>query len=227
MTLLTLPALTTLASLLVVWFAAIASPGPDLVQIIRVGSRSRSAGLWCALGIMVGNTVWISASLLGLSALISTYPQILIALQLLGGSYLLWMGIGAVRSGWAARRGARTAPRLAGGDAATLSRGQSLWLGVTTNLANPKAVLFFGAVFAQFIRPDMGVAWTAVIAVVLIATGLVWFLGFAVAVQRLAVGLVRNAALIDIATGVIFLGLAVFMLVEGSQGALSYFRAEG
>lgn len=227
MTLLTVPALTTVASLLVVWFAAIASPGPDLVQIIRVGSRSRSAGLWCALGIMVGNTVWISASLLGLSALIGTYPQILLALQLLGGSYLLWMGMGAVRGGWAARRDARTAPRLEDADAAALSRGQSLWLGVTTNLANPKAVLFFGAVFAQFIRPDMGAAWTASIAVVLIATGLVWFLGFALAVRRLAASLVRNAALIDIITGIIFLGLAMFMLVEGVRGTLEYLGSAG
>ena len=33
------------AALLGVWLAAIASPGPDVVQIIRVGSRDRAAGI--------------------------------------------------------------------------------------------------------------------------------------------------------------------------------------
>ena len=47
-------------ALLGVWLAAIASPGPDLVQIIRVGSKDRRSGVMCALGIMLGNTIWLS-----------------------------------------------------------------------------------------------------------------------------------------------------------------------
>lgn len=85
-------------ALLGVWLAAIASPGPDLVQIIRVGSKDRRAGVMCALGIMLGNTIWIVASLAGLSALIQAFPQVLSVLQIVGGAYLLWMGIGAIRA---------------------------------------------------------------------------------------------------------------------------------
>ena len=48
----------------------------------------------CALGIMLGNTIWIVASLAGLSALIQAFPQVLSLLQIVGGAYLLWMGIG-------------------------------------------------------------------------------------------------------------------------------------
>lgn len=86
------------AALLGVWLAAIVSPGPDVVQIIRVGSKDRDAGMACAAGIMAGNTVWILASLLGLSALVQAFPQVLAVLQVVGGGYLLYMGAAAVRA---------------------------------------------------------------------------------------------------------------------------------
>ena len=35
-------------ALLGVWLAAIASPGPDLFQIVRVGAKDRRAGVLCA-----------------------------------------------------------------------------------------------------------------------------------------------------------------------------------
>lgn len=206
---------TTLASLLVVWAAALASPGPDLVQIIRVGSRSRAAGIWCALGIMLGNTLWVTASLLGMSALVTTYPQILAALQLAGGAYLLWMGFGAVRSGLAARRPGTRAPSAVP-PAPDLSPARALRLGVTTNLANPKALLFFGAVFAQFVRPDMGVGWALAVGVLLVATGVAWFTGFALAVRAMAARIARNSVLIDIVTGLVFIALGVFMVISAA-----------
>lgn len=226
-----LPSVTVseLVALLAVWFAAIASPGPDLLQIIRLGSKSRAAGVWGALGIMTGNTLWISGSLLGLSALINAYPGVLTVLQLLGGSYLLWMGVGAVRGGLAARRQAAvpvTVPRDAAPpddaprDAAPppAHAGGAWRLGLTTNLANPKAILFFGAVFAQFVRPEMGVGWAGAIAVLMIVTGVAFFVGFALTVHLLAAKLVRNAAAIDLVSGVIFVALALFMLYEGVLG---------
>ena len=211
-------------ALLAVWIAAIASPGPDLVQIIRLGARSRAAGVWAALGIMTGNTLWITGSLLGLSALINTYPGILPVLQLLGGTYLLWMGVNATRGGLTARRQSAVpvTPEVeaasAGDGAPTVTALHAWWQGLTTNLANPKAVLFFGAVFAQFIRAEMGAGWALATAVMLIITGVAWFVGFAFGVRLLAVKLVRNAAVIDIVTGVVFIALALFMLYGGLVG---------
>lgn len=56
-------------ALIGVFAAAVAVPGPDVVQIIRFSVKSRAAGVACATGIMAGYAVWIAASLLGLSAL--------------------------------------------------------------------------------------------------------------------------------------------------------------
>ncbi|GAB2503197.1 Threonine efflux protein [Corynebacterium atrinae] len=210
---------SSFVSLLVVWIAAIVSPGPDVVQLIRVGSRSRAAGVWCALGIMLGNALWILASLLGLSALVGAYPQILTALQLLGGLYLLRMGIGAVRSG----RAARGVPVQAatGAEAEAMPPARALLLGLTTNLANPKALLFFGAIFAQFVRPDMGVGWAVLIVATLVFTGIAWFVGFALGVRAMAARIAKHSAIIDIVTGIIFIGLGLLMVVEGGQAVVS------
>nr|VDG62060.1 Homoserine/homoserine lactone efflux protein [Streptococcus thermophilus] len=216
---------STYLALIGIWIAAIASPGPDLVQIIRLGAKSRAAGVACAFGIMAGNTLWIAASLLGLGALIQAVPQVLAVLQLVGGAYLLWMGVGAVRSGLAARGtvNAGVAVAAAASDPAAvtaadtvLSPRRAFVTGVLTNLSNPKAVLFFGAVFAQFMRPGMGWGWMALILVTLVLIGVGWFVGFAVGVDKLAGVLARWGHIVDIVTGVIFLALAVWMIVEGA-----------
>ena len=74
-------AISALVTLMGVWFAAMASPGPDVVQIIRLGARSTRAAVWAALGSTTGLTIWTVASLAGLSALISAHPGILVAMS--------------------------------------------------------------------------------------------------------------------------------------------------
>ncbi|WP_325168570.1 LysE family transporter [Corynebacterium macginleyi] len=58
---------------------------------------------------------------------------------------------------------------------------------MVTNLSNPKALVFFGPVFAQFIRPDMSTTWTIAVAVILVAMSVTWFSSLA-----LIVGLPAN-----------------------------------
>ncbi|KQB87133.1 LysE family translocator [Corynebacterium lowii] len=213
--------LSSFGALLAIWVAAIVSPGPDIVQITRMGARSRRAGVWCAVGIMTGNALWIIASLAGLSALITAYPAILGWLQLLGGSYLGFLGWKALRGGLAARGSSGSGPlEEAGAVTGRLSDAAAWRGGLATNLANPKAVVFFGAVFAQFICPDMGMQWAVLVAVALIVVGLAWFVGFALAVQALSARIARGAATIDIVTGGVFLLLAAFMVVEGLRTLL-------
>lgn len=203
---------SALLSLLLVWLAAIVSPGPDVIQVIRLGTRSRAAGMWAAVGVSTGILVWMSASPLGLSAVVSARPGVLAALQLAGGAYLLWMGVAAVRSGAAAPT--PTTP-AAHPDNDRLNSWQAWRIGAATNLANPKALIFFGAVFAQFIRPDMGAGWTLTILVVLMVTALAWFLLLAQTVRGMARLLVANARIVDTVSGLMLIGLALWMLVDG------------
>ena len=215
---------STYAALVGIWVAAIASPGPDLVQIIRLGAKSRAIGVACAVGIMLGNTVWIAASLLGLSALIKAVPEVLAVLQLIGGIYLLTMGVGAIRAGLSARKLQVAEPGIKQASAQVnskeLTTAQALRIGVYTNLSNPKAVLFFGAVFAQFITPGMGWEWMLLILITLVVIGFGWFVGFAVLVDKLASFLARWGHVVDLVTGLVFVALAVWMLVGAFQVVL-------
>ena len=211
------------AALLGVWFAAIVSPGPDTFQIIRIGSRDRAAGVWAAVGITLGNAFWIIASLLGLSALVQTVPQILTVLQIVGGGYLLYMGLGALWGGVKARVDKQKSPDVVEPAARAMSTTKAFAVGVATNLSNPKAILFFGAIFAQFIRPGMGWQWMVAIAATLIITGLAWFVGFALAVRALARPIQQHGWAIDLVTGLIFIAIAVWMLIEGLAGLPALF----
>lgn len=69
--------ISSLLTLMGIWLAALVSPGPDIVQVIRVAPRSTRAGLMCAVGVFSGTVFWIVASLAGLSALIAARPSVL------------------------------------------------------------------------------------------------------------------------------------------------------
>jgi threonine efflux protein len=210
-----------LLSILVAWLLAIASPGPDLVQILRLGALRRN-GVACALGIMTGNTLWIVGSMVGLSALIAAVPWVLTVLFLVGGAFLAWMGQGALRGGLAERRaggtvvptGATTGTATAAGGVSTLGAWR---LGLLTNLANPKALVFFGAVFAGFVPPDTGWGMRLIVLVLLLVTGVAWFVSVAVMVSVPALSRRLQAAgpWIDIVAGVVFLVLGVVLVGEG------------
>ena len=232
--------LAALVSLLGVWVAMIVAPGPDVVQVIRVAPRSMRAGIMCALGICTGIVVWLTASLAGLSALIAARPSLLGLLQLVGGGFLLWMAYGSIRSGLAQRRSALNSARstsqdsaenavesagsfdeehieqaVSTGDVEDITAGRAYKLGMLTNLSNPKALVFFGAVFAQFIRPDMGLEWTVFIAIILTVVSVAWFSTFALIVRAAARFLTKYSAHLDIGSGLIFGALGCVMIYEG------------
>ncbi|MDN5581800.1 MAG: LysE family translocator [Corynebacterium sp.] len=212
-----------LLSILVAWLLAIASPGPDLVQILRLGAVRRN-GVACALGIMSGNTLWILASMVGLSALVDAFPWVLTVLFLVGGGFLLWMGQGALRGGLAERRSAGTT--VTATTAEKVSTATAWRLGLMTNLANPKALVFFGAVFAGFVPPDTGWGMRLVVLLMMLVTGVAWFVLVAVMVSVPALSRRLQAAgpWIDIVAGAVFLVLGVILVGEGVMETVALLR---
>ena len=212
-----------------VWFAAMASPGPDVVQIIRLGARSTRAAVWAAIGSTTGLVVWTVASLAGLSALISATPQILVALQVLGGAYLLWMAYTSISSGVAERRAPATvvgtehrAPQPRGfSPDGIIKAGTAYRMGLVCDLSNPKVVIFFGAIFANFIDPGMGLGANALVGSALILESLLIFVGVALSTRAVSKWMARHSSMVDIVSGGIFLLLGVVILIEGFRGVLA------
>lgn len=222
--------------LLSVWFAAICSPGPDLLCLVRIATRSRARGLAAAAGIVAGIVVWLVLTLAGLGALLAAAPWVLSALQIAGGAYLIWMGASAVRAGARQLRsggGSLLPPGDAHLSADPPSRGPrseaagpdrrgpglhgAFLQGLFINLSNPKAVIFFGAVFSRFVTPGMGLADQIFMVVVLAAVSLAWFGGVAwsLGLPRFAETLHRAGPWIDVVSGAVFLVLATVIIAEG------------
>ena len=212
-----------------VWFAAMASPGPDVVQIIRLGARSTRAAVWAAIGSTTGLVVWTVASLAGLTALISAHPVILVALQVAGGGYLLWMAFSAISGGIKERRAPATvvgteksAPQPRGFTPdGIIKLGTAYRMGLVSDLSNPKVVIFFGAIFANFIDPGMGFGANAVVGSVLIVESLMIFVGVALCTRAVSKWMSKNSANVDIFSGVVFALLGVIILAEGIRGVLA------
>ncbi|GAB3050397.1 LysE family translocator [Sediminivirga luteola] len=198
------------------WAVAIATPGPDIFLLLRLGARERRAAVLAALGIMSGNALWIAASVLGLTALLLTLPWALPVLQALGSCVLLWLGVQSIRAGVT---GLRTGTR----DSTPAPATRRPWaLGLMTNLSNPKAIIFFTALITQFLPAEASGWDKAGIAALMIVTGLLWFTGVALAASAQAFRRrFRQAApWLDLIAGVVFIGVAAVILAELAVAAL-------
>ncbi|MDR7051392.1 threonine/homoserine/homoserine lactone efflux protein [Duganella sp. 3397] len=129
------------------------SPGPDNLMVLSVGvSRGRRQGMVFGIGCALGCLSHTVLAALGVSALIAASPTAFGALKIIGGAYLVWLGIGALRS--------RGVARVAHTSLQDESLGRLFAKGLLANAINPKVVLFFLSFLPQFVAAERGdVSW--------------------------------------------------------------------
>jgi len=89
--------LITLAGLI----AMQVSPGPNLIAVAGAAmGQSRQAAIMVALGIATGAAIWVTVAALGLGKIIEVYPHSVTLLKFVGGAYLLWLGLKALKAAW-------------------------------------------------------------------------------------------------------------------------------
>lgn len=133
-------------SFLAVAVAVTLAPGPDNLMILSLGlARGRRAGLAFGLGCALGCLCHTALAALGVSALIAASPVAFLALQIVGGMYLIWLGLEAWRS--------RTtpAPTILSSSGPKPQVWPLFRRGLAANAINPKVVLFFLAFLPQFV----------------------------------------------------------------------------
>ena len=82
-----------------VFIPALILPGPDFVAVVRSSmTRGTRAGLLTTVGVSLGLCLYASLSLLGLSAILVKYQWLTWAVRLLGGAYLIFLGIKLLRA---------------------------------------------------------------------------------------------------------------------------------
>jgi threonine/homoserine/homoserine lactone efflux protein len=130
----------TIASLVL-----IATPGQDMILVMsRSIAQGGAAGVVTAAGVSAGLVGHTLLATLGLGAILRTADWLFLLIKLAGAAYLIWLGVGLLRTRQDAlplvERSARTLGRL-------------FVDGAVSNLSNPKIAIFYFAFLPQFVSP--------------------------------------------------------------------------
>ena len=193
-----------LTVLIIGWFVVI-TPGPNMAIVIQNSLiHSRSAGVYTAGGLALGNLIHITYCLVGIGFLISKSILLFNVVKWLGAGYLIYLGIKSLR--------AQPHPSLNQSDISPLFTGRSaLRTGFLTDLLNPKATLFFLALFTQIIRPGTPLLAQIVYGITIVALEFVCFVILASVIGHHSVRQRVEAVshLIERITGIVLIALGV------------------
>lgn len=198
---------------------AVAAPGPDFAVVLRQTVRhGTSTGIWTSLGVGAGIGLHISYCLLGVALLVSQTPRLFEALKWLAAGYLIWLGLRsllAARAVGAAPVGGESEAGESG--RAVASRTHAIGLGFLTNGLNPKATLFFLALFTVVIDTATPLGVQLLYGVYLALATFAWFAGLSLALGRPTVrdALLRAGPWFETAMGLVLLVLAAQILWWG------------
>ncbi|MEM6322565.1 MAG: LysE family translocator [Pseudomonadota bacterium] len=129
---------------IVVFFAT----PPDTSQLLIIANSARHGlrkSVWTIFGDLSANVIQMSAAAFGLAALIAASASAFLWIKWLGVAYLAWLGLQLLRASPVEDQSKATG---------YVGRGRLFRQGFVTSMANPFAVIFFGALFPQFIDPN-------------------------------------------------------------------------
>ncbi|WP_147693191.1 LysE family translocator [Vogesella mureinivorans] len=141
---------TWLLFVVTVFFVS-ATPGPNMLLAMSHGIRYGLGGALPTLaGLLVALALIMAGSVAGLGAVLATSELLFSIVKYAGAAYLVWLGYQAWRAPVAEQ--AETNDAVAAGES---SRGQRFRTGFLVAMSNPKAFVFFTALFPQFMRADV------------------------------------------------------------------------
>lgn len=153
-----------LGPLAAVWLIGVLTPGPNFLVTMHMAARhGRRAALMTVFGITVGLAFWAVAGLLGIKILFATVPVAALAVKLIGGGYLIWMGVRMWQS-------AKAAPA-----AQPISATSAFRLGLLTNLANAKTAAFAASLFAVAVPAGAGFDIYAAAFLTILSMAALWY----------------------------------------------------
>lgn len=158
---------------------AAASPGPDFVLVSQQTlSNGKKAGVMCSIGIALGLSIHILYSAFGLAVIIANSSSALWLIKVLGGSYLIYLGI----------KGLRAKPSIGAeefrGQTKTCSSRKSIAIGFLCNALNPKAPIYFVSLFTVVLSPNMPLYQIGIYGIWMMLIQLAWFSMVAILLSR-------------------------------------------
>jgi threonine/homoserine/homoserine lactone efflux protein len=181
-------------------------PGPDTLVVLRELMRAgRRRAAQTVAGVLCGLAVWVGAAAFGLSALLRASDTGFLVLKIVGGMYLIWLGVQSLRLRRLADRPQR---RLLG---------RGFVAGFATDLLNPKVGVFFVTFLPGFVPHGYSVGAVSVLfgAIFIAETALYFAVLLAVATPVTRwLGDARIRRRIDATAGAVLIALGIRLAVE-------------
>jgi homoserine/homoserine lactone efflux protein len=184
------------------------SPGPAVFLVVSEGMRGgfRTA-VRAAAGILTGNAIYFAASAAGLGALLLASHRVFAVIEWLGAAYLAAIGLKMMLL--------PAEPVIVGDELESHPGFRPYRKGVFTQLANPKAIIFFTALLPQFIDPRAAMApQFLILGVVSIGVELPVFLFYGFAADRGRSRLGRHAKTVERLAGACLVAAAVRLAMQ-------------
>lgn len=183
------------------------TPGLDTALVLRAALTSQRRHAYAtAAGICAGLLVWGGAAAVGVSALLTASRLAYDGVRVVGAAYMTWLGVGLLRAAVRRREPEHEGPAPAS------SAWRGFQRGVLTNLLNPKIGAFYVAVLPQFLPQGVSaLLMGALLAVVHVLLGLVWFSALILGAARMRGVLGRPGAqrVLDAGTGSVLIGFGL------------------
>lgn len=199
--------LTHWLSLLAVCVLGAMSPGPSLGVIIQIAVRQgRSQGVIASVGHGLGVGFYALLTALGLSVLITESPTLFLLVKVLGALFLLYLGFVTLKKN-GQKAGASQQP------SSPVST-NSFVIGFLTAALNPKLLIFFLALFSQFVRNEAQLLEKLLMAATVMVVDIVWYMLVSLLVSN--AGIIARfsflAGVMKTLFGLLLIGVAIEVL---------------
>ena len=156
------------------YIIAAASPGPSNMAIMGLAmSEGRTRALAFASGVITGSFFWGVLAATGVAAVLPAYADLLIALKILGGSYLLYLAYKSARSAL------RSSEIPGHGHIKGTSTGMLYRRRLLFHLTNPKSILSWLSIMAIGVDRDSTAATSIVLILGCLVLAIIIFCGYA------------------------------------------------
>lgn len=150
---------------------AVASPGPDFAVVTRqCVTAGTKAGIWTSAGVGSGILLHVSYCLLGVAFLLSNSPTLFGIVKVIAACYMVYLAVQSIRASFNTFQISNTAANVI-----NVNPYKAFMLGFLTNGLNPKATLFFLALFTVVINIDTPIFVQILYGVYLAIATFIWF----------------------------------------------------
>ena len=182
------------------------SPGPSLAVVMRNTIKGgRTQGVLTGIGHGLGLTIYAFIAVMGLSSILIGNKTLFTSIQITGSLWLIWIGYNLIRSS-----------SIELPEHHVESGVKGFLEGLMISFLNPKILVFFVAVFSQFIHKELTVVDKTIIVIVAGVIDTFWYVLVAMilAGKNFINQLKENSVWIDRVTGVFLILIALVIILK-------------